>query len=223
MLSALDHGWVNFPGSLRQLGKLLTTKASAAKLQKELELGLPEAADCLPKEDKVWSQGLEFLSVTDRARILATLGWLLEDWPNKFVNVCKDVKLGAGCILDNREKEAPGWLSQVVTAELSMEHAPWRDRNRPKVEQISYETLAKRKFSNRLAAREDRLDFIRAWKGAPVNLENLAKAMRAAGLYSTKTCIWAIVKHLPKLVGAAQNPTEWWRQAGRPVGHIAIE
>lgn len=148
---------------------------------------------------------------------MGAAGWLLESWPNRFVEVMREAKAQKKALLEDGRNSLPFWYRDVVCGHFSIAHAPWRDPEKPKSAQHSYEALGLRKTSKKLAERESRLGFIREHPELAGNLKALAKAMKAANLYSPRTQIDVITQFLGGLVRRAYAQGEWWRRVGAPV------
>lgn len=56
---------------------------------------------------------IERLCVADRAILTEAAVWLLEEWPDRFVHICKDSGLGKAEITCNMPTE-PFWFKQAV-------------------------------------------------------------------------------------------------------------
>lgn len=67
---------------------------------------------------------IEKLPVPERRRLLLQARWLLADWPNRFVRLCKDNDIWSAWILRDM-KEAPYWFASVVQRELYVRFAPF--------------------------------------------------------------------------------------------------
>lgn len=59
----------------------------------------------------------EYLSPLDRHRLLSLAEWLLEDWPNRFVDFCQSAEITKSSISRNIAS-APYWFSSVVDEHL---------------------------------------------------------------------------------------------------------
>jgi TniQ len=59
----------------------------------------------------------EYLSPLDRHRLLGLAEWLLEDWPNRFVDFCRSAEITKSSISRNII-DPPYWFGSVVTAHL---------------------------------------------------------------------------------------------------------
>lgn len=219
---ALTTGWVEVLGHgpvyshlyfnvVHQLLKLLTAvSADALRLGAAVRREL-NREDFAPAKGRS-RQGVSFdgLAVAERHILLGMAGWLLEDWPRRFVDLCRRERVWATTLLADMEAP-PFWFERVVNEELRTLHTRWRDPARPKAKQPSYRVLTLRRTSRRLAAQERRIEFTRAHPELWAEPLVLARSMRSAGLYSSATHPTAIAKHCPKLVALAKNPNEWWR------------
>lgn len=225
---AANTGVANVPGigpmasnlffdGVRQILRVLTSAEGVTKFEPVLRSGMGIPEPILPAPRKGHSRQFEHLSVTNRLRLMGVVGWLLEDWPHRFVSTAQSAEALSRILLLEGGDSLPFWLVKVVREHLTLRHARWRDPNRPKAEQISYRALAARKTSTRLAERENRIRYIQAHPELTGDLRALGKAMQKEGLYSAKSDPNGIARFLGKLVEAAALQNEWWRVAGAPI------
>lgn len=73
------------------------------------------------------SREFESESTITREWILITSIWLLDNWPNRFVNLCNEVKLSSNYILTDLKKP-PFWFSSVVREKLHQPSASERSK-----------------------------------------------------------------------------------------------
>lgn len=208
---------------VRQLLRVLLGDRKDGGIERAIREELKESAPVLPWEDRLLPSHFELLNVANRNTLMGVAGWLLESWPDRFVQVMREAKAHKKTLLEDGLDNLPSWYRDVVCEHFSVAHAPWRNPEKPKSSQRSYEALGLRKTSSRLAERECRLRFIREHPELKKDLTALAKAMKAANLYSQKTQIDVITKSIGALVERAFAQDEWWRRAGAPVEHRAME
>lgn len=72
---------------------------------------------------------IEHLNVAERRLLLLQAHWLLDEWPHRFVRLCKDNQIWSAWILKDMP-EAPFWFSDVIHKELYVRHAPYDPRHR---------------------------------------------------------------------------------------------
>lgn len=191
-------------------------------------MGLREVAPALwmleprpsfAKSPVIWQLGqhFELLGVADRAYLMSRAGNLLQAWPDHFISFFTLAGVGSGELLQDIGKHAPYWYAAVVVQHFEKRCAPWRRADLPKCKQYSYYALWDRKCSQRLAARERRIIFIREHPELWWNHRVLVMAMKGAGLYGSKSDPWAIERKVGNLIKFAQHPDEWWRIAGAPI------
>jgi len=226
ILGGLQDGWMESPGGghvytflflegFRQVINLLCARSTAPRLLKALD-GHVHGLGAFPLGPEGQSNCFEKFEVHTRLWLLGAAAWLLAEWPTRFVSVCKEAGLSASDTVQNDKGTLPYWYVEPLKAGLGKSHVGWRDPSIPKCKQYSQKALADRKFSQRLADREKRLDFIRGNMALAEDLAALAKLMRDVGLYSRRDNLWCIRKSLIKLIPAAKSPTEWWRRVGTP-------
>jgi hypothetical protein len=126
--------------------------------------------------------------------------WVLEDWPDRFIGVCKEAGLRAARIIQGPRGEAPYWLWKVTDEYLGLRLARWKRFLAPEGICISYEAIGRRLLSRRLLAQEQRIGFIRVHPEFWADHLLLAKAMKAAGLYSPRSEPTIIMRHCPTLL-----------------------
>ena len=229
IIDGLQDGWMESPGNrpvftflflegLRQVINLLCAKSTAPRLLKALDgrvVGLGAFPGLGPEGQ---SHCFENLRVQARLWLMVAATWLTEEWPTRFISVCQEAGLSASDTVQNDKGTLPLWYVDPLKAALGKSHFAWRDPSIPKGKQYSQKALADRKFSQRLAEREKRLDFIRENMALAEDPAVLAKLMRDIGLYSQRVNLWCIRKSLIKLIPAAKSPSEWWRRVGIPTG-----
>lgn len=210
------HSNLFFDG-VQQLLKVLISEGGSSKFEPVLRAELGTTKQVLPQFRKGFHPQFEHLGIRDRNLLMGIAGWLLAEWPTRFVDVSRAAGVFSKILLQERGEALPFWYCDTIREHLTVRLPQWRDPNRPREEQISYRALAARKTSSRLAERENRIRFIQANPELVADLRGLAKAMIAAGLYSVNGDARGISKTLGKLVKAASEQNEWWRMAGAPV------
>lgn len=171
----------------------------------------------------IWRLGqhFELLGVTDRAYLMSRAGGLLQAWPDRFISFFKSAGVGSAELLQEIGQHAPYWYAVVVGQHFEKRYASWRRAGLPKQKQYSYGALWDRKRSQRLAARERRIVFIREHPELWGNHRELVLAMKEAGLYGGNSDPWAIERNIGNLIKLSQHPDEWWRIAGPPIQDLS--
>ncbi|MBI3130327.1 MAG: TniQ family protein [Acidobacteria bacterium] len=219
MEEALEAGCMDIKGhgmtysrlafdGIHQITKMLGAKASADKLNQAITGVLGRHAVPLPVSQWPKGRSFEFLPAATRAELLGFTAWLMEEWPIRFIRVCKQARVWSNCIHQDRRGETPYWLAKVADGELKVEYAQWRDpaTGKQKRSVDSYARLAKRVQSARLGDLARKIEFIRRNSNLTSDLDALALAMRDAGFYSAGTQRSNILPGLPKLVSMANDP-----------------
>lgn len=205
---------VPFLKGLHQIIRLISTAPNTRPFRDAVLAGVRNATGC-DWSFSATAPTFERMRVYERHALVEMVSWLVEQWPERFIEMGLSSGLTFKAIVQDLDPP-PCWLWEPASIHLRTLFTPWRDPLRPKREQYSYGALASRIKSPRLAAREQRLDFIAGRPGKSGDLTALATEMKAAGLYSPKSDPSCIRKHLPKLVLATASRREWWRIAGKP-------
>jgi hypothetical protein len=203
------HSCLAFDG-IHQIMKILVAKRSAASLWEVIGKRLRLDGNLLLKVIGTDGNWAESLGVGQRRILMAGTAWLLEEWPNRFVLVCKEAKVWSRHIKQDRRDRTPFWLDKVIDEYLKIQHAQWRDPalKGQKRAVDSYTRLGLLAVSSRLADRARKILFIREHLDLLSDLPGLAATMREARLYSPSTQTGNIVLGLPKLITAAQDPSD---------------
>ena len=190
--------------------KILVAKRSAASLLKVIGERMRLEGDRLVQILGANGNCLEALGVRQRRVLMAVTAWLLEEWPHRFVSVCKEAKVWSNQIKQDRRDRTPFWLDKVIDEHLKIQHAKWRDSAPKGTKRAvdSYTRLGRLALSPRLADRARKILFIRDHMDLISDLPRLAVTMREAKLYSPSTQTGNIVRGLPKLITAAQGPSD---------------
>lgn len=62
---------------------------------------------------------LEFLDAASRARLLSMAYYLLEDWPNRCIRICKDNAIWSSMLIPSNKKDStPQWYRKVISEHL---------------------------------------------------------------------------------------------------------
>ena len=184
---------------LRQLVKLLTQKSGAVRLR----TAATEAMNVEPNGTAA-GQHFERMNPAQRGDLLKMASWLLDDWPARFVDLCRRNRIYSSILLRDFESP-PFWFWRVVNEHLYVVHSPWRSGDAK--EPHSYSQLGRMHVAPcpRTLAQQRRIDFVcrrpRLWKQHML----MAKTLVAAGLYSKKVHYSQVVKACPRLVTAAQT------------------
>ena len=221
MLTGLRDGWMRVGGQegvfaclafdgIHQIVKALAAKRSAPRLWAVIGKRLGLEGDRLYRMAGVEGCGFETLGVSQRRHLMDLTAWLLDEWPHRFVSVCREAKVWSNHIKQDRLDRTPFWLAKVVESDLKIQHAAWRDpiEKRQKRAVDSYTRLGRLVLSPRLADRARKIHFIREHPELGTDLRALALAMRGAGLYSLGSEPNSIMALLPKMIAAAQAPED---------------
>ena len=193
---------------LRQLIKLLTHTRVAERLRQAVgtatgfDSGLKDAARDFERE-----------SIAQRALLLQMAAWLLEEWPHRFVSVCRGARIYSSVLLRDMA-DPPFWYWKVVREHLFVVYTPWRDRFEKTPN--SYATLARTAAepSARVVAERKRIEFVRQHRHLWRRRRSLAQALSAAGHYSRKVHFSQVMKACPRFVAICQ------KELGEPVNLI---
>jgi len=122
LLDAVDSGWIEVPGegmvhaqlyftALRQVMRLVASSRRARDLRREIarRSGMKYFVPRFPKDD----QDVERLGIEDRLRVLSFSAWLLDRWPGRFVEVCRDIDVLSSELLRDMDN-APYWYWRAV-------------------------------------------------------------------------------------------------------------
>lgn len=219
MVASLREGWMRvgrqdgvfaclaFDG-IHQIVKALAAKRSAPRLWGVIGKRLGLDGNGIHRKLAIEGLTFEFLDVGQRRHLMSVAAWLLEEWPQRFVSVCREAKVWSNHLKQDRRDRTPFWLAKVVESDLKIQHAAWRDpaQKGQKRAVDSYTRLGKRVMSSRLADRARKIHFIREHPGLVSDLRTLALEMRSAGLYSLGSEPNSIMALLPKLIADAQAP-----------------
>jgi TniQ len=128
LLKAVKDGYVLLPGRipvyshlyfavLHQVLKLLVTREKAHKLcrqvRKYVSIGMPQ--QFLGRHRGF--HYIEVLDVRNRYKLLTMASWLLDDWPYRFVTLCKKIPLLSFDLLKDM-RNVPYWYWHVVFENL---------------------------------------------------------------------------------------------------------
>lgn len=122
LLLSLQEGWRSVPGrgyvcsnlyftALHQVMRLLAT-GRQSKVLRDLccrESGIESFAPAFPKK----SRHIERLSISERQILLHLSYWLLDEWPYRFVRICRDNNIWSSTLLRDLER-APFWYWSIV-------------------------------------------------------------------------------------------------------------
>jgi hypothetical protein len=117
---ALVRGWVNVSGKpidallffcgLRMLASILLDRRRSDRLR----IGFQELGKLVNLENEpTKKRRMESLSIPLRYEIMQTLAWLFEDWPDRFITICKQQKFSSSYLFDQTKKNVaivPFWL-----------------------------------------------------------------------------------------------------------------
>lgn len=118
----LSQGWTNqlqysiqYFEVLYQCLKLITTKKERLEEFQKLVLCGRKA----PEFDKDKHERICFdkLSTITREHFIGSAVWLLDQWPSRFVSICKETNLYSSSILQD-SANIPFWFSKIINQEL---------------------------------------------------------------------------------------------------------
>jgi hypothetical protein len=122
LLDIIKSGWIILAGDrpiyshlyflvLHQITRLLCIGRHARRFREAVieEIGLIELESIIVKENS----HIERLCVADRAILTEAAVWLLDEWPDRFIHVCKESGLGKAEITYNMPIE-PFWFTEAV-------------------------------------------------------------------------------------------------------------
>lgn len=136
LADGLSNGWMIAPSGnpvyahlyfevLHQVMKLLMSRRS-----RQLGIVVSATANLPAVPVPAGHVELEHLGVEDRRRLLLQAKWLFEEWPERFVSVCRKNQIWSTWLLRDMQ-EGPFWFTSVVQRELSIRFAPFAaDYNR---------------------------------------------------------------------------------------------
>lgn len=236
MQTGLREGWMRVGGQdgvfaclafdgIHQIVKALVAKRSAPRLWAVIGKRLGLDGNGIYSKLAIGGQTFEFLDVGQRRHLMSVAAWLLEEWPHRFVSVCREAKVWSNHLKQDRRDRTPFWLAKVVESDLKIQHAAWRDpiERRQKRAVDSYTRLGRLVLSPRLADRGRKIHFIREHPELVSDPRTLALAMRGAGLYSLGSEPNSIMALLPKLIAAAEAPGDPLLVHGIPLAMEARE
>ncbi len=147
----------------------------------------------------------EVQGVAARHKIMEMAAWLMEDWPHRFVLVCREASLSGTRSTLELQRQAPYWYWKVTDEYLGLKFARWRHAVMPDGLNLSYGAISRRLQSRKLLAQERRIRFVRDHPELWKDYLGLTTAMRDAGLYSPKSSVSILVSHCPLLVDLAMG------------------
>jgi len=185
---------------LRCLVRHLTSRGPTKRMRWGVlnELGLQpdpsfeESIECF--------QLFEQLSVRFRYQTMVMLQWILEDWPEKYIRICKWASLRFARLSQDSSREYPYWLWSVNREHLSMKHQTWRKALLPSGLTISYKDLGERVTRQSSILWEKRRQFIRDHPELHFDQRRLLKEMGDAGLYSPNSEPSTLLKHIDSVI-----------------------
>lgn len=126
--TALRSGWVDLPQNgviyshlfftgVHHLVRRLTYGRMAEPLKASLSrrYGIDLPIDCLPGKTFIF----ERLQISQRRSLLQAVNCLLRDWPNNFIQFCRDNNLACDFLLGDRSQDLPFWYLRVVREHLN--------------------------------------------------------------------------------------------------------
>lgn len=218
----LERGWCEVPGrgpvyshlffaGLRQILWLLGGRRGGRALREVILASMGDEAPHLARAYSSRGVLFELRGLRERQALLSMAAWLLEGWPDRFVQVCRMAKITSSRLVEDARSEAPYWYWEVVRRDLCGRAARWRNSGDTPRVGLSYRVLGLRRCSKRLAAREARVQFVREHPELWGDRQQLAVAMKAARLYGAGTHLACIRLACLKLLASAQGPEPWWK------------
>jgi len=163
---------------LRQLVRLLMHKTFATRLQKLVSEATGATFGC-PHE----AHDFERLGIAERACLLRMVAWLLEEWPHRFVAVCRETRTYSSTLLRDM-RNPPFWYWSVVREHLYVVYTPWRSSFAAPPNSYATLTQSIAAPTARTLAQRRRLEFVQRHPHLWRSRRRLAKALSASGLYS---------------------------------------
>lgn len=126
----IDNGWMLAPNGtpvythlyldvLHQIMKLLISTRS-----RNLGAIVSKASGFETVNTPTPRSEIEHLTVADRRQLLLQAQWLLSDWPERFVKLCRDNQIWSSWLLRDLT-EVPWWFASVIQQELFVQYAPF--------------------------------------------------------------------------------------------------
>ncbi len=126
LIKGIEDGWfvisdteemysILFFSVLRQLMKLLLHKRNDKALEKLIPDSMWAIMPCMPQNGKI--ADVEKHDVTCRRALLLITGWLLDDWPGRFIATCNSAKIWSSILLKDMS-DIPYWYYRTVTDNL---------------------------------------------------------------------------------------------------------
>lgn len=164
------------------INKIYRVKSENAQRLREAirgELGLSE----LKLETK--ANDFEALCNSDRRILLWMVGWLVDDWPRRFVRLCRQAGLTSSAF-DKIKIENPYWFAKTVREYLAVDHSAKREVGvKSKSSTQRAERFLKTGTMGYLAFLP-RIEFVRNHPELWANPYDLGLALINSGLYASK-------------------------------------
>lgn len=141
LANSITNGWVEAPDGkpvyahlyldvLHQIMKLLISSNSRG-------LGtIVSNASGLALVQTARQTEIEHLNVSERHQLLLSAQWLLTDWPDRFIKLCKDHDVWSAWVLRDM-KSIPWWYASVIQRELYIRYAPFDPEYNRKVKRYA--------------------------------------------------------------------------------------
>ncbi|GLH74902.1 hypothetical protein GETHLI_34040 [Geothrix limicola] len=216
LLQALQENWMDVPGhglvhsipyfrGLHLIVTILASKGQSGRFRAAVcqELGIDQPPKLIPgRGGRVL---FELQNVSTRHQLVAMAAWLMEDWPHRFTQACREASLSGTRLTLELQRDAPYWYWKSTGEQLGSKRAQWRRAALPDGLSLSYDDVSRRLQSRKLLSQERRIRFVRdhpeLW-GDPLRLTN---ALRSAGLYSPNSAPSLLVPYCTVLIALAKG------------------
>lgn len=143
LINAVEKGWIEIPASgpiyshlyfvvLHRLARMISQRRRGAFLQTRLSrMAGVQISDTVYRSK---AKELEYLNISERRALISMVGWLLTDWPERFIAFCRDNKL-LSWELTYTLDPIPFWYWSIVHSHLTKRHLAKR-WNQPSDEEI---------------------------------------------------------------------------------------
>jgi hypothetical protein len=208
---AANSGWADvvnggaihaipFFRGLQIILKLLVSKGQVGHFRDAaIELSsLPDPAPLIHAPNR--SVFFESQSVECRNAVMCLAAWIIEEWPRRFVEVCRKAGLRAARLTQDQGSTAPYWIWKIANESLSLKFDHWRRNILPEGMVTSYADLGRKVTSRKLIAEAARIRWVQQHAELWEKPLDLAKGLKKAGLYSPSSAPSIIAKHCPEMV-----------------------
>jgi len=162
--------------------KIYRVKSDHAQRLREAvreELGLPEL------ELQTKANEFEALCNSDRRILLWMAGWLVDDWPGRFVRLCREAGLTSSTF-DKIKIENPYWFAKTLREDLAVDYSQRRQLDPKKKSEWQRAKRFQKRGSPRYRAFLPRMRFVREHPELWSDSFQLGVALANAGLYGSR-------------------------------------